>query len=415
MPLFSGEDRRRYFVCRLSAARLLSFIFIYLLLTPSFYKAHAQRRQIGDAKTILLRGKDFEKAEKMMTDLLKDTNNLQNKRIYDVWLQAVEKQYGQLNDKMYVKQKVDTAKLFTLTQRIFTVGERLDSLDMLPDKKGKVSPEYRKDNAQRLTSYRPNLFFGGAYYVRKQNFRNAYDFFEMYLDCDNQPLFEGYDFLSDDPRMGEAAYWATYCGYRMDDPMLCLRYADIARRDTSKLEYTLHYICESWRKLGNDSLYQQSLWEGFRLNPKSLYFFPRLMDGYTSRGNYLEADKVVDEALATDSLHELFLYAKSNVMLNLQRFADCLRYSERLLERNHEAADAYYNAGIACLNIAQRIDSRKYKKQIKRMYQRALPYMEAYRRMEPDQKDKWGPALYRIYFNLNMGKQFDEIDKLLKR
>ena len=215
----------------------------------------AQRRQIGDAKTILLRGKDFEKAEKMMTDLLKDTNNLQNKRIYDVWLQAVEKQYGQLNDKMYVKQKVDTAKLFTLTQRIFTVGERLDSLDMLPDKKGKVSPEYRKDNAQRLTSYRPNLFFGGAYYVRKQNFRNAYDFFEMYLDCDNQPLFEGYDFLSDDPRMGEAAYWATYCGYRMDDPMLCLRYADIARRDTSKLEYTLQYICESWRKLGNDSLY----------------------------------------------------------------------------------------------------------------------------------------------------------------
>jgi tetratricopeptide (TPR) repeat protein len=139
------------------------------------------------------------------------------------------------------------------------------------------------------------------------------------------------------------------------------------------------------------------------------------MDSYTSNGDFVEADKVVDEALQTDSLHELFLYAKSNIMLNLQRFADCLRYSERLLERNAELSDAYYNAGIACLNIAQRIDSRKYKKQIKRMYQRALPYMEAYRRLEPSQKDKWGPALYRIYFNLNMGKQFDEIDKILKK
>ena len=376
---------------------------------------YAQRRQIGDARTILLRGKEFDKAEKMMTDLLKDTANQNNKRIYDVWLQAVEKQYAQLNEKMYMKQKVDTAKFFTLTQRIFTVAERLDSIDMQPDKKGKVNPEYRKDNAKRLTSYRPNLFYGGAYYVRKQDFRKAYDFFEMYIDCNQQPLFEGYDFDNTDNRMGEAAYWATYCGYRMDDPMMCLRYADLARRDTSKLEYTLQYMTESWRKLSNDSLYRSTLWEGFRLDPKSPYFFPRLMDDYTSKGDYEEADKVVDEALQTDSLHELFLYAKSNIMLNLQRYADCLRYSERLLERNAEQPDAYYNAGIACLNIAQRIDSRKYKKQIKRMYQRALPYMEAYRRLEPTQKDKWGPALYRIYFNLNMGKQFDEIDKILKK
>lgn len=376
---------------------------------------YAQRRQIGDARTILLRGKEFDKAEKMMTDLLKDTANQNNKRIYDVWLQAVEKQYAQLNEKMYMKQKVDTAKFFTLTQRIFTVAERLDSIDMQPDKKGKVSPEYRKDNGKRLTSYRPNLFYGGAYYVRKQDFRKAYDFFEMYIDCNQQPLFEGYDFESSDNRMGEAAYWATYCGYRMDDPMMCLRYADLARRDTSKLEYTLQYMTESGRKLSNDSLYRSTLWEGFRLDPKSPYFFPRLMDDYTSKGDYEEADKVVDEALQTDSLHELFLYAKSNIMLNLQRYADCLRYSERLLERNAEQPDAYYNAGIACLNIAQRIDSRKYKKQIKRMYQRALPYMEAYRRLEPTHKDKWGPALYRIYFNLNMGKQFDEIDKILKK
>jgi hypothetical protein len=49
------------------------------------------------------------------------------------------------------------------------------------------------------------------------------------------------------------------------------------------------------------------------------------------------------------------------------------------------------------------------------MYQRALPYMEAYRRMAPQQTQKWATALYRIYFNLNMGKQFDEMDKLLKK
>ena len=37
MPLFSGEDRGRYSVCNFSAAKLLSFISFYLLLSPSIY------------------------------------------------------------------------------------------------------------------------------------------------------------------------------------------------------------------------------------------------------------------------------------------------------------------------------------------------------------------------------------------
>ena len=74
----------------------------------------AQRKQIGDAKTILKSGKNFEQAEKLMTDLLKDSTNKQNVRIYDIWLQAVEKQYLTINEKMYIKEKVDTAAFFNL-------------------------------------------------------------------------------------------------------------------------------------------------------------------------------------------------------------------------------------------------------------------------------------------------------------
>ena len=39
--------------------------------------------------------------------------------------------------------------------------------------------------------------------------------------------------------------------------------------------------------------------------------------------------------------------------------------------------------------------------------------MEKYSKLAPNDKDKWAPGLYRIYLNLNMGKQFDEIDKLI--
>jgi len=103
------------------------------------------------------------------------------------------------------------------------------------------------------------------------------------------------------------------------------------------------------------------------------------------------------------------------VLLKLEKFAESLDYSNRVIKRYPDMAEAYYNAGTAYVNIALRMDPMRHKKQIRKMYQNAMPYMEKYRVLAPDGQNKWGPALYRIYFNLNMGKQFDEIDKILKK
>lgn len=389
-------------------------LYLTIILSLITMLATAQRRQLQEARVILKGDKDYDKAEKLMTDLLKDSANLSNARIYDMWLQAVEKQYMQVNERMYKKETVDTANFFVLTRRMFDIGTHLDSLDMMPDKKGRVNPQYRKDNAQKLLQYRPNLFYGGTYQLRKGELQEAYDFFERYMDCDRQPLFSGYDLMATDERMGEVAYWATYCGYRMNDPVLTLRYATLARRDTAKLDYTLQYTAEAWRALKDQEMYVETLREGFKRFPQSAYFFPRLMDSYSAKGNFEQALALAEEALAADSLNTLFMLAKSTMLLNLGRYAECLDYSKKLIAFDGLAAEAFYNAGTACLNIALQKDSRKQKKQITKLYQQALPYMETYRRLAPEETRKWGEALYRIYFNLNMGKQFEEIDRILK-
>jgi hypothetical protein len=41
--------------------------------------------------------------------------------------------------------------------------------------------------------------------------------------------------------------------------------------------------------------------------------------------------------------------------------------------------------------------------------------MEKYRELAPDESQRWAPALYRIYLNLNKGKQFEEIDRLMRK
>ena len=40
--------------------------------------------------------------------------------------------------------------------------------------------------------------------------------------------------------------------------------------------------------------------------------------------------------------------------------------------------------------------------------------MERYRLLKPEEKDKWAAALYNIYLNLNMGREFQEIDRMLR-
>ena len=66
------------------------------------------------------------------------------------------------------------------------------------------------------------------------------------------------------------------------------------------------------------------------------------------------------------------------------------------------------------LELEQRNEPRKFKKQLTQLYQQALPYIETYRKLAPDDKRRWAPALYRVYLNLNKGKQFDEIDRILR-
>ena len=76
-------------------------------------------------------------------------------------------------------------------------------------------------------------------------------------------------------------------------------------------------------------------------------------------------------------------------------------------------------AGAAWLNKAFEAEHADMKKSARRRYQedchrRALPFMERYRALRPDDKDKWAAALYNIYLNLNMGRQFEEIVSIIR-
>lgn len=393
--------------------KILICVFICLPLI-----AWGQKKTMTQVKDYIKSGKNLDKAEKLMTDLLNDSSSRGNEKVWLLLFESQRKQYDQGNEKLYLKEKYDTTALFLVGKRMFDTLEGLDSLDRLPDARGKVKLKYRDRSAELLNIYRPNLFNGGVFFMKKHDFSRAYDFFDTYINSAVKPMFARYQYAERDKRLPEAAYWASYCGYKLEKPQLTLRHTYQALKDSVHLPYMLQYLAETYKLEKDTARYVQTLKDGFSKYPKFPFFFPRLIDYYSHIGAYDEAMKSCDEALQTDSVNTLFRYAKSSLLLTMGRYKQSFAISKALIAENDTLADAYLNAGLALFDQAVELDkktqsgSRKYN-QILELYRKAMPYLEKYRAMAPDQKDKWALPLYTIYLNLNMGKQFDEIDKLI--
>ena len=85
-----------------------------------------------------------------------------------------------------------------------------------------------------------------------------------------------------------------------------------------------------------------------------------------------------------------------------------------LLDINYDAAKKYAdeigeNALAVKCNCLDKASIEEAKREMKRVCSEALPYLERYRKLCPSQREKWAPLLYRIYLELNMGPEFEEI------
>ena len=219
-----------------------------------------------------------------------------------------------------------------------------------------------------------------------EKWQEAWNCLDLYLDSRKQPLFS--DIKFDSANDDFAAFLALMCAKSLDSLSMMMKYSEEAIRYSPRREYTVQLLAEAWKLFTPQKMYLHYLQEGFKFYPQSTYFFPRLMDSYTQRRQLDEALKTVDYALEADSLNQLYLFAKSNVLMQQDKYAESLKYAEKLIAQNDSMAEAYFNAGTAYLNIALNMDPQRHKKQIRKMYQKAMPYMENYRKLAPTEKQK---------------------------
>ena len=381
--------------------------------------AVAQKKELSEAKTYIKSGKNLDKAETLLRKVIAMPEQAVKVDNHVLLADVMRKQYEQSNEKLYLRQLSDTAKIFPLLIRMFQTYETLDSVDALPDKKGRVDIRYRKKNGEYLNTFRPNLFQGTIFSMRQKKYQEALNCVDAYMECHRQPLFAQFNYAETDTLRFKAAYWGVMAARQLCNYDAIARYEDMAQQYEQRAPHVVSVLYEAYLQKGDTAKAVGFLRRGFSKYSEHPFFFPRLVDYYSSRNQIDTVKAIVDRALELEPGNQFYRMARNTVQLNMGEYDNCIILGDSLLHTNDKMSVAYLNVGSAYFNKAllrekQGKESKKKRKEVNAFYEKAMPYLEKFRQLRPKSQERWAPMLYTIYLNLNQGEKFDEIDNLIK-
>ena len=360
-------------------------------------------------------------AEKALLDALPrtDISNKDRARIYYQAARLQENINGLINRQAYLKRApYDTAQFFNPLLVMYQHLEHCDSVDAVPNDKGKVHTSFSGSTRALRQKHRKNILNGGKFFLSKANYDQAYNFFDFYYR---------YARNQSDTILPQVATWAALCGYMVNNADRTLRYIDEAflNADSETKPILQEYKARSYLMLDKETSWVAALDEGLKMFPEYDFFFVNKEDYFYQHRLFQQGEMLADSLIKVVGDHPLYWFAKSKMTLAENNYERCIEFSDSTIARDPNYVDAYYNKGISYLNlavIAQETASHDMadpkfledRKTIQGFYQEAKPCMEMVRKLLPEETGRWGSALYRIYLHLNMGAEFDEIEKLLK-
>ena len=394
-----------------------------LLMAVSF--AFAQEKNVKEAKSIAGEVKpDFAKAEQLINEALTNPETKDNAATWDV-AGYIQKRINEKEmENAYLRKPYDTLKVYNSVLNMYNYYVKCDELAQIPNEKGKIKNKYRSANSKTILAERPNLINGGIQYFNLNKNEDALKYFAAYVDAATLPMMEKENLLEKDTILPQVAYYATLAADRVGDKDAVMKYAQYALKDKENGQFAMQLLTDAYKAKGDTAKWVEKLQEGIVKFPENQYFFANLVDYYSSSNQNDKAMQFADDMLAKDPNNKLYLYVKAYLYHNMKDYEKAIEFYKKTLDIDPGYAEACSNLGLVYLLQAQEyadkapadINDPNYataQAEIKKFYEAAKPYYEKARELKPDQKDLWLQGLYRVYYNLNMGPEFEEIEKMM--
>lgn len=345
-------------------------------------------------------------------------------RLYDFGKQAQIIINDAENEKIYLKQAYDTTKFFSSNLAIVDYIQKCEDAEQNALALNGDKPKFHKENSKLIRLYHSNLGAAGRFYYYKHQYKDALPYLEKYLTIPSQNIWGNDKSIENTQDYQINAYIYQKAAFLSGNYKATLQFNSITlNKDFPKRENSMEYSAAAAANLNDTALYVSLLYQGLEDYPKNYFFFTHLTDYYAKQGSYETGLALADKMLESDSANTIYLEAKGLLLLNLNRNEEAIDICKKCLAVDTSHVELNYYIGIAYNNLAGAItlpgsiNSRAYKSAAakqKSLYSQALPYLEEYRKKAPEKANLWAPQLYKVYLILNMGKQFDEIDSILK-
>ncbi len=388
---------------------------LFIVLGFLFFLPMSGQKELKTIKRYLKDSKASE-AMSLIQKLENDTAKKKTLALYAYGREAQLALHQTENEKNYLNQKYDTIAFFNTTRGIIDYILKYDSLEC---KEGKT--EAREENQKLLYKYYPNLNAGGRWFFKNGQFEDARKFFKRYIDIPSNSIW-GIR-TQDEKAINNAAYLYLKSSFFLKDYQSVFTYKEQALADSALGQDVLETLVLSAMELRDTLAFKNNLEIGVRNYPKVVFFFTHLADYYNQRKEFDKSLALADTLLLKNPENKVLMIGKSISLMNLKEFEKSIELSKKILSQDSTATEIYFNVGACYCNLAKgvniptNINSSLYrtsKEKVKTYYREALQYLEQYKEMKPQEAGKWAPLLYRVYLNLNMGEQFEEMDRLLQ-
>lgn len=385
----------------------------------------AQVKAVKNARSIANEtNPNFKQAETLIKEAMENPETKNDPMTWDVAGLIQKKMSEKQMEKAYLRKPYDTTQVYNSAYLMCKYYMKCDELAQIPNEKGKIKNKYRKANAATILGERANLINGGVFFYNKNQDKQALKFFGMYVDVSNSPMLENDASVKNDTILPQIAYYASLAAMKLKDNDAVLKYAPYAVKDKENGKFAMEFVASAYKEKGDTVKWVASLKEGMEKFPEDKFFFGNLIDYYNSTNKYDEAMHFADDMLAQNPKNAFYLYVKGYLYNNMKKYDEAIEYYKKAIESDPNYAEAYSNIGlIYCLKAQDfsakattDINAPQYKKDqetLKKFYEEAKPYYEKARELKPDNKTLWLNGLYRVYYNLNMGEQFKEIESLM--
>lgn len=251
-----------------------------------------------------------------------------------------------------------------------------------------------------------------------KDYANAVKAYELFITLPFEPYMVGKIATPADTILGEIRFYQGIALWQGENPKDAVGAFEKARKLGYLKKEVFDYALNCAAQSNNEAAIVKIAEEALPLYGKQDGQYVRiLINGYLNNQNYVEANKIVDQAILDDPQSAELVNLKGNLVENQKSIEEAFPYFKKAVDLDPTSSKAQFDLGRYYFNKAVKIRDEKtdltgdaLAKLVNPLYEQALPYLEKAYELDKGNIDAKN-ALRSIYYQLNDEEKLNAIEQ----